>query len=228
MVNTQKTMGDTMKRFPFHRASFYDICEQRKKQKYTGTSLLPHSTARAKKMRDTIDCYRLNHLATTLTTEQVFAEATTLVGHINYIVTELNKHRDELHALMRQHTRLITKEDGQIVLEINYGETKPKYFLLPFLKFFQEADREDTRVLKAYDNYYETLFTATKTGALPLLLSLNRKKLGTNPGLHLEHLGSNFGVSKPNYYPLPLLKYGKEGEGKVFQTITGHEGRIGR
>ena len=220
MANTKKTMGDTLKRFPFHRASFYDLCEQRKKEKFTGKAILPLSIARAQKLRDTIDCHTLNHPPTTITSEQVFPDIATLVGHINYIVTELNKHRAELHALVRQHTRLITKADGTQVLEINYGTVKPKYFLLPFVKIFQETDLEDTRVLKAYDGYHETIFTATKTGALPLLLALNRKKFGTNPGLHLEHLGSNFGFTSPSYYPLPLLKYGKEGERRVQQTLA--------
>lgn len=54
---------------------------------------------------------------------------------------------------------------------------------------------------------------------MPLLLALNRKKID-NQGLHLEHLGSNFGFTKPNYYTLPLLKYGKEGESKVLQAIA--------
>ena len=220
MANTKKTMGDTLKRFPFHRASFYDLCEKRKKKKFTGKATLPYSIARAKKLRDTIDCYTLNHPPTTLTFEQVFPDIATLVGHINYIVTELNKHRTTLHALVRKHTRLITKADGKQVVEINYGEVKPKYLLLPFFKIFQETDREDTRVLKAYDSYHETIFAATKTGALPLLLALNRKKLGTNPGLHLEHLGSNFGFTSPNYYSLPLLKYGKEGEHLVLQALA--------
>lgn len=231
IANTRKTMGDTMKRFPFHRTSFYDLCQERKKQKYAGKAIVPSSIAHAQKMRATIDCYTLNHPPTTLTSEQVFPEAKTLVGHINYIVTELNKHRGELHALVRKHTRLtkkevlITKEDGttelQIkdVLEVNYGKVKPKYFLLPFIKIFQETNREDERVLKAYDAYHETIFTATKTGVLPLLLAFNRKKIDSQ-GLHLEHLGSNFGFTKPNYYPLPLLQYGKVGESKVQQAIS--------
>ena len=232
IANTRKTMGDTLQRFPFHRTTFSSLCEQRKKQKYVGKAIVPTSFARAQKMRDTIDCHTLNHPPTTITSEQVFPDAKTLVGHINYIVTELNKHRGELHALVRKHTRLtkkevlVTKEDGteesqtKDVLEVNYGVVKPKYFLLPFIKIFQETNRQEEQVLKAYDGYYETIFTATKTGALPLLLVLHRKKLGTNPGLHLEHLGSNFGFTKPNYYPLPLLQYGKEGEDKVQQAIT--------
>ena len=220
IVNTKKTMGDTMKRFPFHRSSFFKLCKQRKEEKFTAHSLLPASIARVKKLRETIDCHTLNHPPTTITSEYVFPDTAALIGHINYIVTELNKQRTELHSLVRKHTRLLTNTSGKLVLEINYGEVKPKHFLLPFFKIFQEADRTDTRVLKAYDAYHEVIFTATKTGVLPLLLALNRKKFGTNPGLHLEHLGSNFGFASPNYYPLPLLKEGKEGEDKVLQLLA--------
>ena len=215
IANIKKTMGDTMKRFPFHHANFYELCVK-KKEKFVGKATL---YGNIKKLRDTIDCHALNRPSTTLTTEQTFDDVATLVGHINYIITELNKHRAELHGLVRKHTRLITKADGTQMLEINYGEVKPKYFLLPFIEIFQETDREDTRALKAYEAYHETIFTATKTGALPLLLALNRKT-GINSGLHLEHLGSNFGFTSPNYHPLPLLPYGKEGESKVLQAIA--------
>ena len=214
--NTNKAMGDTQKRFPFHRDSFEKICSRRKKEKFAAQSGLAADIEYARQMRNAIACPQ--HLATTIGDEQVFPDPATLVGHLNYIVTELNKHRTELHRLVRQHTEIVQK-DGREVLVFYGGKVKPKPLLLPFFKIFQVTDRSDELVQKAYDGYHDIMLTATKTGALPLLLALNRKKID-NPGLHLDHLGSNFGFTRPDYYPLPLLKYGKEGEDKVMQAIT--------
>ena len=109
IVNTQKTMGDIMKRFPFHRTDFYRLCLQRKKQKFTGKAILPGSIENAKKLRNAVDCRVLKHPPTTLTSEQpVFSDIAMLVGHINYIVAELNKHRAELHKLVRNRIERVT------------------------------------------------------------------------------------------------------------------------
>ena len=96
---------------------------------------------------------------------------------------------------------------------------KPRYFLLPFIKIFQDTDLTNEQVLKNYDAYHEIITDATTTGALPILISLNRKKVD-NPGLHLDHIGGNFGFTRPNYHPLPPLSFGARGEEQVSKEIT--------
>ena len=220
IINTQKTMGDIMKRFPFHRTDFYHLCLQRKKQKFTGKAILPGSIENAKKLRNAVDCRVLKHPPTTLTAEQpVFSNITMLVGHLNYIVAELNKHRAELHKLVRNRIEIVTAEENEEVAVAKKSAVKPRYFLLPFIKIFQDTDLTNEQVLKNYDAYHEILTDATMTGTLPILISLNRKKID-NPGLHLDHIGGNFGFTSPNYHPLPPLSFGARGEERVFQEIT--------
>ena len=69
ITNTEKSMGDMLKRFPFHRENLVSVCEARKKAKFSAKVDLLAEIKSVNKIRASINCDNLNNLPTTIAEE---------------------------------------------------------------------------------------------------------------------------------------------------------------